>query len=561
MDGDLLDDLDDDPAFSGAGRTHDVIISEMEEINLEEYMSTLEPPTFSEEMADELFGFRSAFVDANVDDRGVAPDAQDAPNAARSVGLDEGSIDGPPDRSALPGAPSAEDASSGPGGSLGADSFLPFGAPNAILSAPRTKPETPGRAGRRGWSRQGASGANTASNGGEVSAAAHAERPPTGGLDEADCSPLDGDDADPEFAHINADIYDDSDDESFGPSSVGVAAEATAAQDGREPGDIGGFVAGRIVAAEGASSAGEPAAAPREGTDGESASNVDDARLRERGQRDPSSTGIDSLSRSAADDRDRAARILPPGASRPDDDDDDSGTTLEGTLFFSAPPSPPRRRRAPDEDDFVVMSTPSGLRRVPSARRRRRAESAGGGARAASSGGSPSHRQTGPAPDHLRGWGFDAFEGLGAGSDPSRAGSDPATLEGLVSGSAKGSSYPPTPASVRASVVADLERSRVGPGSVSSSSSSEKESKESAERRERPARVASAGAARAQMEVARRLEMLQRPPSRQRPPPEAIDLFAKGRAAAAAAAAAPAVPGLNKVRRPAGMASHMSLRA
>ena len=370
LDGDLLDDLDDDPAFSGAGRTHDVIISEMEEINLEEYMSTLEPPTFSEEMADELFGFRSAFVDANVDDRGVAPDAQDAPNAARSVGLDEGSIDGPPDRSALPGAPSAEDASSGPGGSLGADSFLPFGAPNAILSAPRTKPETPGRAGRRGWSRQGASGANTASNGGEVSAAAHAERPPTGGLDEADCSPLDGDDADPEFAHINADIYDDSDDESFGPSSVGVAAEATAAQDGREPGDIGGFVAGRVVAAEGASSAGEPAAAPREGTDGESASNVDDARLRERGQRDPSSTGIDSLSRSAADDRDRAARILPPGASRPDDDDDDSGTTLEGTLFFSAPPSPPRRRRAPDEDDFVVMSTPSGLRRVPSARRR-----------------------------------------------------------------------------------------------------------------------------------------------------------------------------------------------
>ena len=63
------------------------------------------------------------------------------------------------------------------------------------------------------------------------------------------------------------------------------------------------------------------------------------------------------------------------------------------------------------------------------------------------------------------------------------------------------------------------------------------------------------------MEVARRLEMLQRPPSRQRPPPEAIDLFAKGRVAAAAAAAAPAVPGLNKVRRPAGMASHMSLRA
>ena len=53
--------------------------------------------------------------------------------------------------------------------------------------------------------------------------------------------------------------------------------------------------------------------------------------------------------------------------------------------------------------------------------------------------------------------------------------------------------------------------------------------------------------------------MLQRPPSRQRPPPEALDLFHKGRVAgvAAAAAAAPAVPGLNKVSRPAGLAASM----
>ena len=77
--------------------------------------------------------------------------------------------------------------------------------------------------------------------------------------------------------------------------------------------------------------------------------------------------------------------------------------------------------------------------------------------------------------------------------------------------------------------------------------------------RAKPARVSSAGAAHTQGEVSRRLELLQRPPSRQRPPPEALDLFHKGRVAgvAAAAAAAPAVPGLNKVSRPAGLAASM----
>ena len=77
--------------------------------------------------------------------------------------------------------------------------------------------------------------------------------------------------------------------------------------------------------------------------------------------------------------------------------------------------------------------------------------------------------------------------------------------------------------------------------------------------RAKPARVSSAGAAHTHGEVSRRLELLQRPPSRQRPPPEALNLFHKGRVAgqAAAAAAAPAVPGLNKVSRPAGMAASM----
>lgn len=99
-----------------------------------------------------------------------------------------------------------------------------------------------------------------------------------------------------------------------------------------------------------------------------------------------------------------------------------------------------------------------------------------------------------------------------------------------------------TPARVRAAVVADLYGGARGDAA-----------------RAKPARVSSAGAAHTHGEVSRRLELLQRPPSRQRPPPEALNLFHKGRVAgqAAAAAAAPAVPGLNKVSRPAGMAASM----
>ena len=101
-----------------------------------------------------------------------------------------------------------------------------------------------------------------------------------------------------------------------------------------------------------------------------------------------------------------------------------------------------------------------------------------------------------------------------------------------------------TPARVRAAVVADL----YGGGGARGDAA-----------RAKPARVSSAGAAHTHGEVSRRWELLQRPPSRQRPPPEALNLFHKGRVAgqAAAAAAAPAVPGLNKVSRPAGMAASM----
>ena len=153
--------LDDDPS-NPTQRTHDVIISEIEDINLEDYMARLEPPTFSEEMAEEIFlGTR-------------------------------------------PAAPADDDA-------------IAF----------RPKPETPGRAGRRGWSRQGARGTGETPGVG---------RPQTGGLDDADCvrsgvgsgsgSGLGPDDVaadDVEFAHIDADIYDDSDDDSWGPETHEVS--------------------------------------------------------------------------------------------------------------------------------------------------------------------------------------------------------------------------------------------------------------------------------------------------------------------------------------------------
>ena len=386
--------LDDDPS-NPTQRTHDVIISEIEDINLEDYMARLEPPTFSEEMAEEIF-------------LGARP--------AAPAGADDGDGD------------------------------------EAVLAF-RPKPETPGRAGRRGWSRQGTRGT------GETPGV---DRPQTGGLDDADCVPsgvgsgpgtgsgsglgLGSDDAvpdDPEFAHINADIYDDSDDDSWGPEThqVSLASGGPADHDTDEE-----TTDGREGARGGA-----------EGTEANEAANDDD-----------------------------------------DDDDDDDARAARRRRERER-----ERERERGGDEFVVMSTPKGLRRVPSARRRAQSANARG-----------------------------ARPGVGAGSGSGRG----------ALGSAGARVDATTPARVRAAVVADLYGGARGDAA-----------------RAKPARVSSAGAAHTHGEVSRRLELLQRPPSRQRPPPEALNLFHKGRVAgqAAAAAAAPAVPGLNKVSRPAGMAASM----
>ena len=359
--------LDDDPS-NPTQRTHDVIISEIEDINLEDYMARLEPPTFSEEMAEEIFlGTRPATI------------------------LDDDAIAFPP------------------------------------------KPETPGRAGRRGWSRQGTRG---------IGGTPGVERPQTGGLDDADCvrsgvgsgsgSGLGPDDVaadDVEFAHIDADIYDDSDDDSWGPETheVSLASGGPADHD----------------------------------TDEDVAERRDGARF-----------GAEGKASNEAED---------------EDEDDDARRRR-------------RRERERGGDEFVVMSTPKGLRRVPSARRRAQSANARG-----------------------------ARPGIGAGFAGTKTGATPARARMRNS-----QPLAPSPADPRGGSRGDAARAK-------------------------PARVSSAGAAHTQGEVSRRLELLQRPPSRQRPPPEALDLFHKGRVAgvAAAAAAAPAVPGLNKVSRPAGLAASM----
>jgi hypothetical protein len=173
--------------------------------------------------------------------------------------------------------------------------------------------------------------------------------------------------------------------------------------------------------------------------------------------------------------------------------------------------APSRVRRRPVDDDFVVMSTPKGLRRVPSARKIRSAQGARPGGQSI---GNASREGHGAEQGH----GVGGVGGVGGGAPGSPFGGGAARRE------QKGASDETAAAGAR---------------------------------RQKPTRASSASGARASIETARRVEMLQRPPSRQRPPPEAVDLFARGRAAAAAAAAAPAVPGLNKVSRPAGMAASM----
>ena len=206
-----------------------MIISEIEEINLADYMRTLEAPVFDEEaaLADAFFGFGAgAFLrgkETASDANGVSSRSANTAFAGgtdsdseSSRGADTTAVSAVSSPAGAPNepAPASSAAAAAPPDADGGGAF----APRPERAAP--KPETPGRAGRRGWSRQGSRGGQGAGPGAEPAGAA-AERPQTGGLDDADCAPggLDGDapmDADGEFAEINADIYDDSDDDSWG---------------------------------------------------------------------------------------------------------------------------------------------------------------------------------------------------------------------------------------------------------------------------------------------------------------------------------------------------------
>ena len=482
-DGELDEGSDTDEGF--VPHTHDVIISEIEEINLADYMRTLEPPVFDEEaaLADAFFGFgagaflRGKDVPKDVPN-GTADDANGV--SSRSANTEFAFADevsslkrSGSDAVSAVSSPANENETSSSSAAARTEKEKDGGGAFAFAFAPSAlppKPETPGRAGRRGWSRQGSRGGGTGAGAGAEPAGAAAERPQTGGLDDADCAPggLDGDsplDADGEFAGINADIYDDSDDDSWGEETH--AAEMMS--------EDGGGASG--TGAEDASGTADASSVPgRDANDG-------------------------AVGRSETF---RAFRDASYGF--------EIGEIGDEKMSLPYADAPSRVRRRPVDDDFVVMSTPKGLRRVPSARKIRSAQ----GAR-------PGGQSIGNASRE----GHEAEQGHGVGSVGGVGG-----LGGLGSPSGGG-------AARREQKGASDENAAAGV------------------RRQKPTRASSASGARASIETARRVEMLQRPPSRQRPPPEAVDLFARGRAAAAAAAAAPAVPGLNKVSRPAGMAASM----
>ena len=212
MDGDFgSDDGSDDGEVP---HTHDVIISEIEDINLQDYyMRTLEAPVFDERaaLADEFFGFGAgAFIRAaggdDCGENGVGASAAEGGLTSESDS-ERVSVSG-----ALSPTASLESGAADKGETMRLGWSPP---PDAV-----TKPETLGRAGRRGWSRQGTRGGNGAGagDGSDVSGGTTfgEERPATGGLNEKDCARggFDSDgDADGEFAGINADIYDDSEDD------------------------------------------------------------------------------------------------------------------------------------------------------------------------------------------------------------------------------------------------------------------------------------------------------------------------------------------------------------
>ena len=403
-DGDAYEQLDDEDLDSPEQhQTHDVIITEIEEINLTDYMQTLRAPTFSEEaLATADFGFGGDRVGSQMN--GSYIDTASSPKPSGSAGR--------------------------AGGAMG--DKVPV------------RTETPGRAGRRVWSRGG-----NRSGGGGMNAVETPgiDRPQTGGLDEADVNrPSHGldDDEDGGDSEVDADIFDDSDDDSWGEETHAVDTFG------------GGQTSGGVLSDD---EDGGHAASPKA-----------------MGAINPS-FGVSSM----------ATKSSPSTAAQFSGFVSGGGKSLPGRQSphpgssFAA--SREARRRREEEGDFVVMSTPSGLRRVPSARRR-----PGSGASGAGSGGG-------------------ARAGGGAGGWQSG--------DRFKDGS-------------KGEVVADVYGAK--------------------ENASMPPRGSSAGGMGT---------YLQRPPSRQRPPPEATNLFARRAAAAAAAAAAPVVPGLNKVSRPAGMASNM----
>ena len=301
-DGDAYEHLDDEDLDSPEQhQTHDVIITEIEEINLTDYMQTLRAPTFSEEaLATADFGFGGDRVGSQMN--GSYIDTASSPKPSGSAGR--------------------------AGGAMG--DKVPV------------RTETPGRAGRRVWSR----GGNRSSGGGMNAVETPGiDRPQTGGLDEADVNrPSHGldDDEDGGDSEVDADIFDDSDDDSWGEETHAVDTFG------------GGQTSGGVLSDD---EDGGHAASPKA-----------------MGAINPS-FGVSSMAtKSPSTAAQFSGFVSGGGKSLPGRQSPHPGSS------FAA--SREARRRREEEGDFVVMSTPSGLRRVPSARRR-----PGSGASGAGSGG------------------------------------------------------------------------------------------------------------------------------------------------------------------------------
>ena len=304
---------DDDLDSPEQHQTHDVIITEIEEINLTDYMQTLQAPTFSEEaLATADFGFGG--------DRTFS-----------------GGLYG----AGMKGYDAAASPKQGNVGAMGGGDKFPM------------RSETPGRAGRRVWSRGGnrsTDAGNIATDAGTTDRrrAAWTRRTSTGPLARV------GRRRGRWGSEVVADIFDDSDDDSWGEETHAVdtfGGNQNAADVLSDDEDGGHAASPKAMGAVNPSFGGSAIAArsPVAGGAGGSFSGF-------------VSGGGASL----------------PGRQSP----------LPGSSSSSFAASREARRRREAEGNFVVMSTPSGLRRVPSARRRPGTGGNGGnGARPGGNGG------------------------------------------------------------------------------------------------------------------------------------------------------------------------------